>query len=408
VTGVAAPPRTPTVAGSDLRVEHLCSPEDLDRVRDEWDGLVERTGSDIYFTVDWLQAWWTHYGRGRAFEGLVVRNGGRMVGALPFCVQRLWAGPIPVRLARFVGADSTLAVFTPAITEGFAEVVIRAALDRLLGDVGCDAVCLSPLSGESPVAAAAERAAADLGTPVRSESTGPHTVFKLPESFETYLGQLGKYERRDYRRALRQLNTRYEVTYRMVSDDDAISYLDRFVELHSAHWQAQGKLGHFGDWPASEDFTRDLISRMAGTGRARFYEIAGDGLALTIEHCFVLGDRCYSRLPARDPDPELRKLDLGRLSSAELFRMISEEGVTTVESGPGHYEYKLRLGGEEHALRRVVISRRSLRSRWRSALLLRWADVLHLVYYRGWFLKLRPRLGRPPRPLWRPWIRTRI
>ena len=55
-----------------------------------------------------------------------------------------------------------------------------------------------------------------------------------------------------------------------------LAYFDRFLELHAAHWAEQGKLGHFGDWPDSEAFNRDLIARMATTGRARFYEIAGD------------------------------------------------------------------------------------------------------------------------------------
>jgi CelD/BcsL family acetyltransferase involved in cellulose biosynthesis len=394
---------------TDLRVERVGSVGDLDRVRDEWDGFVEQVGSDIYFTVDWLQAWCTHYGRGRSFEGLIFRDGERMVGALPFCVQRVWAGPCPVRLARFVGAASTLPVFTPAIADGFEEPVLRAALDRLLGDAGCHAVSLSPLSGESPVAAAAERvAAADRFQLVRSESTGPHTVFRFRGSFDEYLGGLSKSQRQNHRRFLRQLNEKAEISYRTVSGDEAISYFDRFLKLHAAHWETQGKLGHFGDWPASEDFNRDLITRMAATERVRFYEIAGDGQALAIEYAFVLGDRCYWRLPARDPDPELQRLRLGRLSLAEMFRVTIDEGQRMVEGGPGHYEYKVRLGAEEHPLRRVVISGPSASSRWRTALLLRWADLLHLAYYRGWFIKLAPRLGRPARPLWGPWVQTRI
>jgi CelD/BcsL family acetyltransferase involved in cellulose biosynthesis len=409
MTGISPTRQARTDAISDLRVEHLGSLEDLDRVRDAWDGFVEQSGSDIYFTVDWLQAAWTHYGRGRTFEGLILRDGARMVSALPFCVQRVWAGPLPVRLARFVGADSTLPVFTPAIAEGFEEPVLRAALDRLLDDAGCDAVSLSPLSGESPVAVAAERvAAADRFRLVRSDSTGPHTVFRFPGSFEEYLAGLSKSQRQNHRRFLRQLNEKHEISYRTVSGDDAISYFDQFLELHAAHWQAEGKLGHFGDWPASEDFNRDLISRMAATGRARFYEIAGDGRVLAIEYSFVLGDRCYWRLPARDLDPELQKVRLGRLSLAEMFRVMIEDGLTMVEAGPGHYGYKMRLGAEEHPLRRVVISGPSASSRWRSALLLHWADLLHLVYYRGWFLKLAPWLGRSGRPLWGPWIRTRM
>jgi hypothetical protein len=96
------------------------------------------------------------------------------------------------------------------------------------------------------------------------------------------------------------------------------------------------------------------------------------------------------------------------VSLAEMFRVVLEDGRTMVEGGPGHYEYKRRLGAEEHPLRRVVIGGRSPAGRRRTALLLRWADLVHLVYYRGWFLKLAPRLGRPGRPLWRAWIRTRV
>jgi CelD/BcsL family acetyltransferase involved in cellulose biosynthesis len=393
----------------ELRTERVGSLDDLDRIRDEWDGFVEQSGSDIYFTVDWLQAWWTQYGRGRTFHGLIVRDGARMVGALPFCVQRMWAGPVPVRLARFVGADSTLPVFTPAIAEGFEELVVHAALELLFEEAGCDAVSLSPLSGLSPVAEAAERAAVgDAFRLLRSDCPRRHTVFNFPGSFEEYLQSLSSSQRQIHRRYLRKLNNRHEISFRTVSGEEAIAYFDRFVELHAAHWRPRGKLGHFGDWPAGADFNRDLISRMAATGRARFYELAGDGRVLAVEYCFVLGDRCYWRLPARDPDPELEKLRLGRLSLTEMFRVLIEDGQRVVEGGPGHYDYKLQLGAEEHPLRRIVISRRCRSARWRSALLLHWAELVNLVYYRGWFLKLRPRLGGSPRPLWRPWIRTRI
>jgi CelD/BcsL family acetyltransferase involved in cellulose biosynthesis len=391
-----------------LAAEWLSSPAELDAVRDEWDTFVEESGSDIYFTVDWLQAWWEHYGRGRTFAGLIVREGGRIVGALPFCVERVWAGPVPVRLARFVGADSTLPVFTPAIAEGFEEPVLRAALELLIGNAGCDAVALSPVSGESPAAAAAERLAeSERFRLVRSDSRGPHTVFRFPASFDEYVAGLGKSQRQGHRRYLRQLAKLHEVSYRTVSGDEALAYFDRFLELHAAHWQGEGKLGHFGDWPGSEDFNRDLIARMAASGRARFYEMAGDGRTLAIEYSFVLGDRCYWRLPARDTDPELQKVRLGRLSLVEMFRVLIEDGQRMVEGGPGHYEYKLRLGAAEHPLRRVVIAAPSRPAGWRAALLLHWADLLHLVYYRGWFLKLAPRLGRRRR-LWGPWIRTRI
>jgi CelD/BcsL family acetyltransferase involved in cellulose biosynthesis len=405
---IAAPARRAPSAGTELRVERLSAPAELDRVRDAWDGFVERCGGDIYFTVDWLQAWWTHYGAGRRFEGLLLRDGDEIVGVLPFCTQRVWAGPVPLRLARFAGGDSTIAVFTPAVAAGYEEPVLRAALEWLLEGARCDAVSLSPLSGTSPLADVAERLAGERFRLARSDSTGPHMLFALPDSFETYLAGINRYSRRDYRRSMRHLRETYDLSYRVVSGDEAVAYLDRFAGLHTAHWRAEGKLGHFGDWPCSTAFTRDLIARMARTGRARFYEISGDGRPLAIEQCFVFGERCHWRLAARDSDPALDRFGLGRVGAVALFREMIDGGRTTIEAGPGHYEYKARLGAQEHPVRRLVISGRSRSARGRTAVLLRWADLLHLVYYRGWFLKLAPRLPLPRRALWRPWIRSRV
>ena len=107
-------------------------------------------------------------------------------------------------------------------------------------------------------------------------------------------------------------------------------------------------------------------------------------------------------------EDQLALYGFASIEELEMFRMLIETGHRMVEGGPGHYDYKLRLGAEEHSLRRIVVSGRSGPSRLRTALLLRWADLLQLVYYRGWFLKVRPRLGLSPRPLRRPWIKTRI
>jgi len=393
----------------DIWIERIDSPAGLEAVRDEWDTFVEAAGSDVYFTVDWLQTWWDHYGQDRCFECLLVREGSVPVAALPFCVQRLWVGPIPVRVGRFVGADSTLPVFTPAVARGYELVALKVALRHLLDAAGCDAVSLAPLSGESPVADAAVRACESPGLGlVRSDSLGPHTVFRFPRTFDEYLASLSKSQRQNHRRYLRKLERAYDIEFRTVSGDEAITYFDEFLRLHGAHWEAVGKLGHFGDWPRSEEFNRDLITRMARSHRARFYESSGNGRILSIEFAFVLGDRCYWRLPGRDPDPKLQNLRLGRVSLAEMFRALIEDGKTMVEGGPGHYDYKLRLGADEHELRRVVVSRDSASARWKAALLLRWADFLHLAYYRAWFLKVARRLGLDSRPLWGPWIRTRL
>ncbi|MEP7114075.1 MAG: glycosyl transferase, partial [Ilumatobacteraceae bacterium] len=111
---------------------------------------------------------------------------------------------------------------------------------------------------------------------------------------------------------------------------------------------------------------------------------------------------------ARVTDPEMEKLRLGRVSLAEMFRVLIEGGTTMVEAGPSHYDYKVRLGGVEHPLRRVIIARDTFGSVWRTKLLVRWSDLVHFVYYRVWFNHLARRVGRGGKRLSRLWVRTRL
>jgi CelD/BcsL family acetyltransferase involved in cellulose biosynthesis len=302
-----------------------------------------------------------------------------------------------------------LPVFTPAVLPGAEESVLAAAVEWLITVAGCDAVSLSPLSGESNAVHAAEAVAARRGLQLaRSDDRGPHTVFRFPASFDEYLASLSKSARQDHRRFERHLQRDFHVEYRVLTGAAAIACFDEFVALHVAHWKPRGKPGHFADWPDGERFNRDLVTRMAADDRVRFYVITSDGSTLSMEYCFVLGDRCFWRLPARDTDPELEKLRLGRVGLAEMFRVLIEHGTTMVEAGPGHYDYKVRLGGVEHRLRRVIIARDSRWSLWKIRLVVRWADLVHLVYYRIWFNHLAARVGRSGKRLWGPWVRTRL
>ena len=85
-----------------------------------------------------------------------------------------------------------------------------------------------------------------------------------------------------------------------------------------------------------------------------------------------------------------------------------QENVRSIEAGPGHYEYKVKHGATEYPLRRLVVCRNRSVCRLKTSALIVWSEVLHFFYYRIWFIKIAPRLGLHPRPLWRAWIRTRL
>jgi CelD/BcsL family acetyltransferase involved in cellulose biosynthesis len=398
--------------GSDapaLRVERIDS---VDALAHEWDAFIEScarsVGTEVYFTGAWLRAWWKRYGRGRRPVILVVRAGDRIVAALPFCVGRLWAGVLPVRVVRWMGADSTIPVLTPPIEPGFEARALASAIAWLREHERFDCLSLSPMSGASPAGDAALVAAENAGLAVvRNDDVGTHTLFRLPATFDEYLANLEKRQRGNYRRDVNQLSKRFDFADRVVRGSEAQAHFDAFVTMHQGQWQADGRLGHFGDWPKSESFNREVVAALAPADGVRFHELIADGATLSMQYSLVFGGVCCWRLPAREAGPEFDKFGLGRVGLVKMIEALIGEGVRTIEAGPGHYDYKVKHGGEEFPLRRIVVATPG----WgalKASLLLRWADLVNLVYYRAWFLKASRRLGPLRRPLWRGWIRTRL
>ena len=190
----------------------------------------------------------------------------------------------------------------------------------------------------------------------------------------------------------------------------AVTEFSQFIEMHTEQWTAENKLGHFNDWPLGVEFNTELIVRLkqAQRGRLALIRLFADGKVVSYQLCFSFGNRWYWRLPARIVGPDWDKFALGRIGLIKEIEMAITEGVQEIEAGAGHYDYKIKLGGEEHPLYSLLVARKSQFSRWRVLLFLRLSNILHFCYYKVWFNRLAPKLPLKRRPLWNLWIRTRL
>ena len=95
-----------------------------------------------------------------------------------------------------------------------------------------------------------------------------------------------------------------------------------------------------------------------------------------------------------------------------MIRDLIGMGVYRIEAGRGAYDYKLSYGGHEVPVLRVILCREKVSARIMLQILLAWADLVDLIYYRVWFKKLAPQLrgalGIRPRPLRQVWLRSRV
>jgi CelD/BcsL family acetyltransferase involved in cellulose biosynthesis len=401
-----------TAAVSELTVSVFDSIEQSGLTREEWDQFVLAVEGSLYVSYDWCSIWWRYYGRGRRLRLFIFRDGVRLVGLAPMFIERLWLGPVRLKIAKRVGADFALTMFGLPLAHDHAQGAYRALIAALIEGEKCDAVWFGFMPGNDPTTSALRDACRSLEGAVivaRDAPAGPHTVFNLPSGFAAYLARLDKRQRQNHRRDSNLLNKNFAIRGDVVTDPaQAPAEFASFKAMHTAQWRMERKLGHFGDWPASEQFNADLVSQMSRLGRFRIVRLFADGNVVASQYAFVFGDCCYWRLPARAVTDGLERFGLGRLGLMQLVETMIAEGVRRIEAGVGHYDYKLRLGAEELSLRSILVVADRNSSALRARLFLKLSDVLHLVYYRVWFGRIAPHLPLPRRPLRRFWIRRRL
>jgi CelD/BcsL family acetyltransferase involved in cellulose biosynthesis len=295
----------------------------------------------------------------------------------------------------------------PDYAEPICEIVLEAAILRC----ACDAVIFGAVSASWPAMEALQRAVtkkASIATMALQKVRSPHTVFHLPGSFDAYVASLSKNHRHNYRRSLKHLEASGLRMETITEGEELHRGFVEFQEMHARQWTAEGKLGHFGDWPRASEFHTQLLKSQAAQGRARLCRFSVAGKVVSYYYCYAFGACHHQLLAAREVGAEWDRLGLGRVGQVKTIERAIAEGAARIDAGPGHYDYKLQLGGTEYPLMSMMIMANRFGSRLRGRSFAALADVLHLLYYRIWFKRLAVRLPLRRRPLWEIWIRSRL
>lgn len=401
-----------------FKLDVIESIDALEPIRDEWNQFVDQTNADIYFSYDWVKAWWHSFGyrwnTSRRLYVLLFRTQSSICGILPFFIDTIWVGPFNVKIARLVGVDPNYAVLGLPLREGIETDLVNLACSDLVLNAKCDAISFTPLSNLAPELEAIRKAAQrnqvfEIGV---DESHQKHTVMRLPEDFDAFLAALSKSTRREYRRDVKKLEAMYNLATKSSDSKTVANLFSSFVDLHESQWKLANRAGHFEDWPGSRDFYTSLSSRLSPEKRMSIDEHVGDDTLLSSQLRFKQKNRAYWRLVARRTDPALAKIGVGRVGLVERVRDLIAEGVTFVEAGSGEYDYKLSLGGELVDMHRIILKKKSSAPTLKFNMLMALARALNYFYYRALFLKILPVLRQNvdigTRPLWKIWIRTRL
>ena len=405
---------TNTNAKKALHVEVFNNFEELEAIQQEWDNFVESVGSEIFLTYDWCRIWWKYYGKNRQLKVFIFRSDNKLVGIIPLFFEKIWLGPIYMRVLKIVGSDFTLAQFSLPIQNRYTKGIIEKLFESVYSEYNLDIIHLGPIAGlyehYDLLKNACRESCSDYQV-VLSINKNVQTYFKLSGSWEGYLAGLPRKDRTKIRR-------HYRLAYKTTGEkpDSIITncaertnfeqMFSDFVQKHQEHWQKLGRLGHFGDWHYAHEFHHELARVQLEQNRLRLMQITLGNCCFGYKYGYKCGDNFCDFLDTRLDCKELSNVSLGRILYSEMIKASIREKTKYIDSMCGKYKHKLEIGGELLPLRNLYVINKRLCSVIRILLFRVLAHALDFSYFRIWFLKIAPRLPIKSRPLWKLWIRT--
>lgn len=320
-----------TVVSRPPVVETVSSAAAFEGLADGWDDLVRDMPRPSPFLLhDWLSEWWRHYGEGGRLAVYVVRQDGRLRGALPLIV----VAKSGVRVVRFMGgrqsalADLLLASDADDSVAGLLAAQLAVSDHHLVDLYGI------PAGSRIVAALGPDR----LHMIARVEAP---VLDLLPSWAAVYEARASAKTRSLHRRRRRQLAAlgRLEVSVaRTPAELEAA--LEEAFRLHALRWAGRPDGSGFVTSTGMR-FHRAVIHRLAELDVPRIVTLRLDGRAIAFHYFFAFEGCMYVHRLAFDP--ALSRYSPGLVNTLDTIQIASDEGLTRVEFLGGAERYKLEL-----------------------------------------------------------------
>lgn len=379
----------------------------------EWDDFIIRNGCNFFSTYDWCRIWWNHYGTKRELRIYIVRVGDVLAGIFPLFSEKIWLFPVFLHALKFIGSDHAITHFFLPVRRDLMEEV-TGALFREIREGKNDIIWFGPMSGLSvdwDMVGKSIAGAFKDSYHTRIRDAGEQIYYHLADSWENQLLRISRSDVKDLERSTRRLLKMYgsgnDEIKREYSDSRSLQEdFTGFVDMHRMNWKKQGMLGHFGDWPGSIKFHRELAFDQLPKGRLKLLKISIGGKVLGYFYDYVLGNTSLEILAGRSEDKDLSKISIGKINHSEKMKLHIQDKVTLLDSMRGKYDYKVKFGGTAYMTKSILLFSNHPWNGIRIWLFRKSARLLHLLYYRLWFCRFAVYYPFTRKPLSEKWIKT--
>ena len=333
-----------------MRVEVFTAASAFHDLRAEWRQVLSQLPfQSVFFTSQWQETWWRHFGATHQLHLLTVRSSdGTLQGIAPLMSSN--GAETPPRL-ELIGDLELCDYLDVLMVPAQQQEVGRALVEYLVAYGGEELeLCLQNLSRHSPTPVVLHDRLMHSGLAVEVEQIQTCPTVVLPTDWEAYLATLRSKDRHELRRKLRRAEAAARLEYRATSvaaqlDED----VDTFVALHRLS-QQDDKRGFMT--PEKEAFWRDLAHQLWPHGWLELAFLYADGTPIAALCCFAYGTT-YAAYNS-GYHPAYAELSAGIVLFAERIRQAMARGFTAFDFLRGDEPYKYRFGATDQPLYQLL------------------------------------------------------
>ena len=255
-------------------VEEVSGLDGLRRLAPEWNRLVEEASvRDFFQTWEWVESWLEAFCEPERVVALLVRDGSRLVAALPILgllSRRWWSG------SRLCASANKQTPQSGLLHTGPAGEAVRAVLGHLRSTRRRVSLTFPSCPAGSPVFQGLIETADELEWGVTTRLMRNSPRLRITTDWASYLGTRPKHVRKEWQRKRRRLEEAGQVEFVVVSGEDVARAMDEVMEIERHSWK-ENRRTSFAAEQGLARFYGTLARRCAERGWLRLHLLRIDG-----------------------------------------------------------------------------------------------------------------------------------
>ena len=375
------------VNAEELKVCIITHVEEFDKLEAEWNAIAERSGADVFQTWHWNRIWWKYFGKDDSLHLITMYQGNRLVGIIPFFRDRVKVAGVEIyRCFRLLGSnvnqpkgDVMLGLISYTdylgfiIEPGYGQAVCRRLAIYLHENQKLyDEVVLESIPEQNKIWRYFMLELKQQQLSITHSECAPSLVIHLNRTWGEYLGSLNTNRRYKARRHIKMATDKKKKVFNVVdveSEEDAMFYFDRMVEMHQKRWNRLGALGTFYE-KRNHAFHKEIARSFWKLGWIQMkltLPVTAEDTCVAIDLNYKYNQRIYCVHRAVDDESPWYKMGPGNVMLNMILKEATESEVECYDFLRGDEGYKVSLADETRVNRTLVVGNKFMFSKLKAS-----------------------------------------